>query len=54
MRRLFKVVFRNGSVVDERTVTAKSLTKAAKKAAKMTRENGGTFLGWSVYSITAM
>jgi hypothetical protein len=48
---LYRVVFRDSTVVEERLIRAKSMTKAAKKAAKRT-EPGGEFVNWSVYSIT--
>ena len=48
---LFVVVFRRSTVVEERTVHAADIVKAAKKAERMTAEDGD-FPGWSVYRIT--
>jgi hypothetical protein len=51
VKNTYKVVFRNSTVVDERTVQAKTMVGAARRATKMTLP-GGDFEGWSVYSIT--
>jgi hypothetical protein len=48
---IFTVVFRRGTVVFDRQITAENIAKAAKKAERMT-VGDGEFPGWSVYSIT--
>ncbi len=48
----YRVVFRNSTVVDDKIIDAKTMAKAAKKAAKITRQPDSLYAGWSVYSIT--
>ncbi len=48
----YRVTFRRSTVVDDLLIRAKTMTKAAKKAARKTRQPDDTFDGWTVYSIT--
>lgn len=50
----YRVTFRHSTVVEDRLIRAKTMAKAAKKAAKQTEKPGGTFDGWSVYAITLL
>lgn len=49
----YKIVFRNSTVIEERTVQAETIIGAAKRAMKMTYP-GANFDDWSVYSITLL
>ena len=51
MKNTYKVVFRESTVVFDRTIRARTMVGAAKKAQKYT-DPGGEFANWSVYSIT--